>query len=110
MADVPDVGCFGDAGEAIVVAIAVVVAVAFLVVVGIPLLVALFDLLLLLVLGIVGVLARVLFRRAWIVEAISTDDDRMHRWRVVGWRASEATCASVADQLEAGIVLPSDDA
>jgi hypothetical protein len=53
---------------------------------------------------VAGVAGRVLLRRPWIVEA--TDDWTIHRWEVVGWRASGDHARLVAEQLAAGMPLP----
>lgn len=100
-----DPGCAPDLGEGIGVALLVIVAVTLLVFVGLPVIVAIVDLVVLLLLLLGGVVARVLFRRPWIVEA-SADDGTRLTWRVVGWRASGERCAEMGRSLEAGIVPP----
>jgi hypothetical protein len=97
----PAVDLLGDG-----IAIAVVAVVGLLVVlfVGLPLLVAIVDLAVVLLLATLGLIARVLFRRPWVVEAMSGEAaPQVLTWRVVGWRASAAKVYEVADQLEAGL-------
>ncbi|HET9770367.1 MAG TPA: hypothetical protein VFS16_05720 [Acidimicrobiia bacterium] len=96
-----DPGCLEVLGEGFVAAIVIIVVVLALVFVFIPLLVAIVDLLFLLALALLGALARILFRRPWIVEA-RADDATTLRWRVTGWRASHERCVQVAQQLQAG--------
>ena len=68
---------------------------------GIAAAIALIAIVLLLLAGAILV-ARVVLRRPWIVEAVDADGDA-HRWDVVGWRASGAACTTVAQHLEAGL-------
>ena len=101
----------------------IVVVVTVLVLVGVPLVLALVDILVLAVLTLLGIAARVLFRRPWVVEARSTaavppaatdawPSDapvlavRRHTWRVVGWRASGEQVEHVANALVHGNPLP----
>ncbi|MDQ3305903.1 MAG: hypothetical protein M3535_07985 [Actinomycetota bacterium] len=58
-----------------------------LVVLGLPLLLVVVDLVVVVALVVGGVVARVLFRRPWTVEAVSDGGERATR-QVVGWRAS----------------------
>jgi hypothetical protein len=84
------------------VAVAVVVLVA--VFIGIPFLVALLDLLLLLVLALLGLAARVLFRRPWIITA-HAGDGAVQSWRVTGWSASRERRDQIEQRLRAGLDL-----
>ena len=79
------------------IAVAVLVAFVFL---GIPLLLALLDVLVILLLAVVGVVTRVLFRRPWTVEAVS-GQDRVER-QVVGWRRAGEEVALLAHAVEHG--------
>lgn len=97
-----DPGCAAEIGEGIVAAVAVILFALALFYVVIPLLVAIFDLLILLVLALLGALARVLFRRPWTVEA-RADDGTTLTWRVIGWRATHERCVQAAQRLQAGI-------
>jgi hypothetical protein len=56
-------------------------------------------------LALLGIAGRMLFRRPWTVEALSEAGDR-HRWRVVGLRASREHAADVANALAHGNPLP----
>lgn len=106
--DLPDLGCAGGLAEGLVVGIVGLVTVLVVLLVLVPLLVALVDVLVLLVLALLGALARVMLRRAWIVEAAHAESPvrRALRWKVVGWRASGERCREIARALEAGIVPP----
>lgn len=72
---------------------------------------------------VLGVAARVLFRRPWVVEARSAEPlppettdawssdapvpaVRRHTWRVVGWRASGEQVEAVAKALAHGHPVP----
>lgn len=81
--------------------IALVVALVLLVLWGLPALLALVDLLLLLVLFVGGVVARVLLRRPWTVEATADDGERRER-QVVGWRRAGVAADTWADELGHG--------
>ncbi len=91
----------GEAPAAILgvaVFIAVVVLMLFL---GLPLILALVDVVLVVVLVLGGVVARVLFRRPWTVEAVDGASARVTR-RVVGWGASGRTRDEMAAELAHG--------
>lgn len=94
-------GCL--AVDDLVVVLGLVVVVLLVVFFVIPLLVALVDILLLLVLAGLGIVGRVVFRRPWVVEARSTGGVVL-RWRVVGWRASREFRERAAESLGAGVV------
>ena len=96
-----DPGC----GEAIVEGLVVLVVVLVAIFVGIPFLIALLDVRLLLLLAVLALLARLLLRRPWIVEA-SADDGRSITWRVRGWAESGRRCAEIEERLRAGLDLP----
>jgi hypothetical protein len=57
------------------------------------------------VLTLLGIGARVVFRRPWAVEAVAPDG-ATHTWRVVGWQASGDAVDAVANALEHGNPLP----
>jgi hypothetical protein len=101
--DIPDV--FGDSltGWLIVVGFIIAFFLAWFFV--FPVLFLLLDLLLVLVLAAGAVGMRVLFRRPWIVQAVSEDETL--EWPVVGWRASRDFARAMAVRLERG--LPVDD-
>ncbi len=104
--DVPS-GCMSVDLDGIVVVLLVLAALLLLVFVVIPLLVVIIDLLILVLLALLGIVARVVFRRPWVLEAAASDGQR-HQWRVVGWRRSGEQCRHIAQMLGAGIVPPPD--
>ncbi len=62
---------------------------------------ALLDVVVVVLLTVLGIVARVLFRRPWVVEATSGDEMR-RTWRIVGWRASHEAVDSIAGTLAHG--------
>ncbi len=100
-----DPGCLDVFGEGVVVVLTVVVVVLVALFVVLPLLVAVFDLALVLLVAVAGVVARFVFRRPWTVEAVA-DDGTSYAWRVVGWRASGEQVARVAECIAAGVPPP----
>ena len=104
-ADVPDLGCADDLGEAILAAILAIVALLIFLFVVLPLLVAVVDVAILLLLALLAVPLRVLFRRPWLVDA-HHPGGRALRWRVVGWRESGRFATEARELLDAGIVPP----
>jgi hypothetical protein len=108
LADVPDPGCLVDGLEGLAIALTVLAVVLVVVLVGIPLLLALLDIVLILLLTALGIGARVVFRRPWIVEAVGPDEVR-RTWRVVGWRASREAVDDIADALAHGQPPPPAD-
>jgi hypothetical protein len=73
----------------------------------VPLVLAIVDLAVLLVLAALGIVGRLLFRRPWTIEAVGSDDTRL-TWHAVGWRASAARRDEIATALAAGVVPPPD--
>lgn len=98
LAEIPVLGWIG-------LAIALIGLLVFVGLVLAPLLIALAEVGILLLLAVLGLAARVLFRRPWLIDA-HHDDGHGLRWRVVGWRASTAKVAEVRQQLAAGIEAP----
>lgn len=96
-------GCGDVIGEGLVAAVAVIIAGLVLIFVVLPALVAIVDLAILLVLALGGLLARVLFRRPWLVDA-RDGTGRVLRWRVVGWKASSQRVDDIRRLLAAGTV------
>ena len=88
-------GCLAPVGLVLIVTLVVVFVLA-------PLVVAIAELLVVLVLGASALVARVVFRRPWAVEAVA-DDGEILSWRVVGWRASRAKVGDTADHLATGL-------
>lgn len=105
-ADVPDPGCLSDAADELALVLVAVVVLVFLFFVGIPFVLAIIDLALFVVLTLLGIGARVVFRRPWLVEARGPDGQRV-TWRVVGWRDSGETVDAAANALTHGLALPS---
>jgi hypothetical protein len=101
LAQVPDAGCLVDGLEGLAIALAVLAAVVVVVLVGIPLLLALLDMVLIVLLTVLGIGARVVFRRPWTVEAVGPDEVR-RTWRVVGWRASSQAVDDISNTLAHG--------
>jgi hypothetical protein len=85
------------------VGIVLLVVVIVALVVVLPLLVAVVDVVVLLLLAVGSTVARVVFRRPWIVEA-RADDGRTGTWKVVGWKASGKRLDAVADGIERGVM------
>ncbi len=95
--DVLDIPIADDSLTAIVVSVLIVGVLILLVLFGWPLLLALVDLIVVLVVAAIGIVGRVAFRRPWTVEARSATGER-HEVRVVGWRrAGEQVHAMVRD-------------
>ncbi|MEU4244919.1 hypothetical protein [Actinoplanes sp. NPDC026619] len=99
-------GGWSDLGDDIAVLIAVVIG---LIVFGfvfwwllLPLLLLVLDVVVVIVLLIVGVVARVLFRRPWIVEATGGSPGSPVTAEVVGWRAALRTRDEMAEKLRLG--------
>ena len=108
LGDVGDPGCAPDVAEGIVVFLVAIAVIAFLIFIGIPLLIALGELLLIVLLAAGGVVGRVLFRRPWTVDAVDPAGAH-HSWSVVGWRASGAARQLIADRIGATGTVPTDE-
>lgn len=91
----------GDGPLWIVGIVVVVLVVLALVFWGIPLLLALLDVVVVLIVLVASVLGRVVFRRPWTVEAVAGDGERRTR-QVVGWRAAGRAAEGWADELRHG--------
>jgi hypothetical protein len=90
---------FGEQG--VIVAVAALAAILIL----IPLLFFGLELIVLGVLLAGGIVARVLLRRPWVIEARSSDplsSGRELEWRVIGWRKSGKLIDQVISDLAAG--------
>ena len=96
-------GFGGLDGEGGIIILLVLVAVIFAWFFVFPVLVFLLDLLLLVLIALGAIAFRVLFRRPWIVEATSGDDELT--WPVVGWHASLERVDHVAARLQRGLPL-----
>jgi hypothetical protein len=84
---------------------AILLVVVLLVVILLPLLLVVVELAVLTLLTVLGLVARVVFRRPWVVEATDSGPFR-HTWRIVGWRASREFVDGVAAGLAHGNGLP----
>ncbi len=102
-----ETGCLDVPGEGFLVGLAVVVAIVLAILFVVPLLVAVIDLLVLAIVMLLGVIARVVFRRPWTVEARAHDGTTLC-WRVRGWRASGQRCDEIEASLAVGIVPTAD--
>jgi hypothetical protein len=108
LGDVADPGCLPDITDGIVAFLVVLALILFFVFIGLPLLIALGELVLILVLALIGVIGRVLFRRPWTIDAVSPSGV-LTQWSVVGWRASAAARRFVAQRIATGTSLPAAD-
>lgn len=72
-----------------------------------PILFAAVELLVIVLLLMIGVLTKVLFRRPWTIDAVGPDDE-YSAWQIVGWRASGRARVHVIHHLEAHGTLPSE--
>ncbi|MBA2438871.1 MAG: hypothetical protein H0V52_11070 [Acidimicrobiia bacterium] len=97
-----------DEGFVAVVGIVLLVGVfVLLFTLGLPLVLALVDLMVVVALVVGGVVARVLFRRPWTVQASDGAGSQVIR-RVVGWAASGRMRDEMAAELARGHVPPLD--
>lgn len=110
--DIPDVGFLDDeigCGAAIATGLAIVLLVVVAIFFVFPAVIFLVEVVLLLLIVGGGVLARLLFRRPWTVEAVETatskpaDQRERLAWKIVGWRRSGEAVETVARHLEAGV-------
>jgi hypothetical protein len=106
-ADVDAGFAVGDVLEGGALAI-VIVAALVLMTILLPFVVVAGELVVAILLALLGIAGRVLFRRPWIVEAVSEGGER-HRWRVVGWFRSRELVADVASALAHGNGVPRSD-
>lgn len=93
----------GDGLPGIVLGVVLIVALALLVVFVLgPLLLVLLDVVVVMALVVGGVVARVLFRRPWTVEAVAEDDGTELHFQAVGLAASRRLRDDVAGRLAQG--------
>lgn len=102
-----DFGLVDDSLAGIAISVLLVVGVVVLVLLGGPLVLALVDLVLVLVVAAVGVVGRFVFRRPWTVEARSPAGER-HEVHVVGWRRAGERVRALAEDLQHGSTIGSD--
>jgi hypothetical protein len=97
---VPDFNNLDDLGAAVLIVLALVV----IALVVVPLLLFGIELILLGLLVAIGIVARTLLGRPWVVQAIPQDEKTgTLTWPVVGWRRSARVIEEVAASLEAGL-------
>lgn len=105
--DLPDLGPLADdmlgLGTVLTSVLIVVVIIVLSATIAVPLLVITAEVLLFLLLGLGVLVANVILRRPWIVEARTHDGRRWYRWGVVGWRRTERIMDSVTNALRSGI-------
>ena len=90
----------GDGGAGLVIAIVIAVALFLLLLLGWPVLLLGIDLAWLLLVGVLGMIGRIVLRRPWRVEAVSAAERR--NWFVKGYRAAGERRDEVARQLTHG--------
>ena len=109
IADIGNLGLMADdfVGVGTVVTGILIVVVVFVVsaVIALPLLLLLGEVVLFLLLGFGVLVANVVLRRPWIVEARTHDGRKWYRWAVVGFRRTERIMDSVTSALRSGIDL-----
>lgn len=105
--DIGDLG-FADAFDGPLAIIGVLVAVVLLFLVIWPVFVLALELVILVLLFLVSLAGRVVFRRPWTVVARceTPGASREFEWRVVGWRRSGVLIDAAAEALAAGTELP----
>lgn len=99
--DALDLPIADDSLTAIVVSVLIVGLLIVLFLFGWPLLLALVDLVVILVVAAIGVIGRLVFRRPWTVEACASTGER-HEVRVVGWRRAGEAVRALARDVEDG--------
>lgn len=105
--DVADAGhgCLELLGEGLAIAAVALAVLLLLVFGGLPILLALVDVVVVILLGLLGIAGRILLRRPWTVEAVGPDGTTAE-WRVVGWRASGELVREIKRRIEQGEPLP----
>ncbi len=88
---------------AVIAVLVLVVGLAWFLVV--PLLLAILDLTILVLLTLIGIAARVVLRHPWEIEALGPQGRRLS-WQVPGWRRSRRAITAVADLLAQGQTPP----
>jgi hypothetical protein len=73
----------------------------------VPLLLAILDLTILILLTLGGLATRTLLRRPWEIEALAPDGRRL-TWQVVGWQRSRRAITAVTRVLHQGQIPPTD--
>jgi hypothetical protein len=91
--------------ESLAIGLVIVAAGLFLIFIGLPLVLAVVDIVIVLLLTLGGVAGRLFFSRPWTVEA-STRGGPSHHYRVVGWRDDADLVRELERRLEHGEPLP----
>jgi hypothetical protein len=86
-----------------VLAVLVLLSLAWFVLV--PLLLLLFDVTILILLTLIGIVARVVLRHPWEIEALGPEGRRL-TWPVTGWNRSRRALTAAADLLSQGQIPP----
>jgi hypothetical protein len=102
--DVADAGCMLDLDGILVAIVAVILLVLFVIFI-LPLLVVAVEVLIGALALLLGLVARIVFRRPWAVDAFAADGTHL-RWKAVGWRATTAKVDEVTASLSHGVVPP----
>lgn len=105
LASLAEIPVIGIVCAVLAIVVLVVAAVGLVLLVIVPLLFAIVELTVLLLLAAVAMGGRFVLRHPWTVVA-EADDGTAHRWPVVGWRASRRQRDEVAQLLAGGIVAP----
>jgi len=108
--DIPTSGGGGGGGlnlgdeiaAVVIIGVAFVLGVALFWWVLLPLLLVMLDVVIVVILLVVSIVARVLFRRPWTVEATAAGHDQLTT-HVVGWRAALRRRDEIADSLRRGL-------
>jgi hypothetical protein len=90
-----DLGCLPAIGVVVTAAVAMALAVFFV----LPAIVFAVELVAVLLLLLLGALARIVLRRPWTVEARLKGTNQGREWKVVGWRASGELVETMADRI-----------
>ena len=90
-----DLGCLPAIGIVVTCAVAVALALFFV----LPAIVFAVELVAVLLLLLLGALARIVLRRPWTVEARVKGTNQGREWKVVGWRASGELVETLAERV-----------
>jgi hypothetical protein len=97
-------GCLPDLDGIVVAIVAFVVLVLFVIFI-LPLLVVAVEILLGVVVLLLGLVARIVFRRPWAIDAFGGDGTHL-RWKEVGWRTTTARMEEITAALSRGVIPP----
>lgn len=102
--DVADAGCAPDLDGILFAIVAVIVVVLFVIFI-LPVLVVAVEILLGAVIVLLGLVAKIVFRRPWAIDAFAGDGTHL-RWKEVGWRATTARIDEITAALSHGVIPP----